>query len=240
MGVSILRLRLFLGWTLLIAVPVSLLGQAQTTPAVTGQTGQTAAAVLHAQGGVWINGYEAQDASAVFVGDLIETKTGFSANLSLDGSTVVLQPDSVAKLQDGELVLDHGGVFVGTSTSFKVRVKCITVVPVHNDLTQYDVTDVNGTVQVAAHKDDVRVELGLNREKATPQPETSYGAVVHEGEQGKYVEVEACGAPPRPAGAASTLNPKWIAAGVAGGGGVLLCILLCGGGGKSPVSPAKP
>ena len=64
-----------------------------------------------------------------------------SATLSLDGSTVLIQPESVAKLQDDLLVLDHGSVSVGTSKSFKVRVNCLTVVPVLNEWTQYEVTD---------------------------------------------------------------------------------------------------
>ena len=133
MRVSILRC--FICWAMLVIVPVSLLGQTEQ-----GQTG-AAAAILHTQGGVWINGYEARDASAVFPGDLVETKPGSSANLSLDGSTVLIQPESVAKLEANLLELDHGSVSVGTSKSFKVRVNCITVVPVLSEWTQYEVNN---------------------------------------------------------------------------------------------------
>jgi len=77
-------LRCFLCWLMLVIVPVSLLGQ--TPP------NQTGAAILHTQGGVWVNGYEATDSSAVFPGDLLETKPGSAANLNLDGSTVLIQP----------------------------------------------------------------------------------------------------------------------------------------------------
>jgi hypothetical protein len=236
-------LRCFLCWTMIVVVPSSLLGQSAPSPATQAPSpaarAQTPLAILHTQGGVWINGYEATDSSAVFAGDLLETKTGFAANMTLEGTTILLQQGSVAKLQEDVLALDHGSVSVGTSKNFKVRVNCITVVPVHSAWTQYDVTDVNGTVEVAARKDDVRVELGLNRQKTPTQPDTSSDATVHEGEQGKYSESKACGAPPRLPGA-SNLNPKWIAAGGAAAGGILLCVLLCGGGGKSPVSPEKP
>jgi hypothetical protein len=187
---------------------------------------------------VSVNGYEATDSSALFAGDLMETKPGFSATLNLEGTTIQLREETVAKLQDDVLLLDHGSVSLGTSKSFKVRVNCITVVPVLNEWTQYEVTDLNGTVQVNALKGDVRVEMGLNREKAPP-PETSNNATVREGEQAKYRESEVCGAVARPPGASSSLSPKWIAVG-AGGGGVLIWVLIHGGGGKTPVSASQP
>jgi len=56
-------LRGFLCWVMLVIVPVSLLGQSAPN--------QTGAAILHTQGGVWVNGYEAKDSSAVFPGDLL-------------------------------------------------------------------------------------------------------------------------------------------------------------------------
>lgn len=97
MSASILRFALC--WAMIVVVPVTLLGQ-------------TPSAIVHTQGGVWVNGYEARDSSAIFAGDLIETKAGFSANLTLDGSTVLIQPETVGKFQGDLLVLDHGGVSV--------------------------------------------------------------------------------------------------------------------------------
>jgi hypothetical protein len=232
MRVSILRG--FLCWAMLVTVPLSLLGQ--TGP------GQTGGAILHTQGGVWVNGYEARDSSAIFPGDLLETKPGASANLSLEGSTVLIQPESVAKLETDLLVLEHGGVFVGTSKSFKVRVNCITVVPVLNEWTQYEVTDLNGSVQVAARKDDVNVEQGAARNKPSAETEASRGSIVHETEQKSFDESEICGAPARPKGAGMSWDPKWIAAGAAGAG-LLICVLLChsgSNGGKPPLSSSAP
>ncbi len=211
-------------------------GQAQTEPSKTG------GAILHAQGGVWINGYEARDSSAVFPGDLLETKPGAAANLSLDGSTVLIQPESVVKLQTNLLQLDHGSLAVGTSKSFKVQVHCITVIPVLNEWTQYEVNNLNGNVQVAARKNDVYVERKRDDKKPSPETEVSHGTTVHEGEQKNFDDSEICGAPPRPVGPTSGLNPKWIAAG-AGGAGLLLCVLLCGGSGggaKTPLSSSAP
>jgi hypothetical protein len=253
-------LRRFLCWVMLVMVPVTLLGQsgqgqpepvqpapgqaapeqpplAQPSPGQ-GEAGQAGAAILHAQGGVWVNGYEARDASAIFPGDLLETKPGSAANLSLDGSTVLMQPESVAKLQTNLLELDHGSVLVGTSKGFKVRVSCITVVPVLNEWTQYEVINVNGNVQVAAHKNDVNVERETDRKKPSPDAETSHGTTVHEGEQKSFDRTELCGAAPLPTTASTGLNPKWIAVGAAGAG-ALVCVLVCRGG-KTPISSSSP
>jgi hypothetical protein len=202
-------------------------------------TGQGEGAILHSQGGVWVNGYEARDSSAVFAGDLLETKPGFSASLTLDGATVLLQAESVAKFQGDHLVLDHGSVSVGTVKRFRVRVNCITVVPVLNEWTQYEVVDVNRTVQVAARKNDVNVDHEAGLRKAAPGTQAQHQASVHETEQKSYNETELCGAPPRVAGGGLSVSPKWIAAG-ATGTGILIWLLLHGGGGKTPISSWQP
>jgi hypothetical protein len=219
--------RIFVCWSMVVMVPVSLLGQ-------------TPAAILHAQGGVWVNGYEANDSSAVFTGDVLETRSGFSATLTLEGSGVLIQPESVTRFQGDWLELDHGRVSVETSKSFQVRVHCIKVVPIANQFTQYEVTNVNGTVQVAAHKSDVNVEIEGAHRKPSVETAGSQGGSVREGEQRNYDESQLCGAPARPTGAGSALSPKWIAIGAAGGAGVLIWILVHGGGGSSPVSPSQP
>jgi hypothetical protein len=197
-------------------------------------------AILHAQGGVWINGAEGRDSSAIFAGDLIETKPGASADLSFEGSTVLLAPESVAKFQGDYLELDHGGVSVGTSRGFRVVVKCLHVVPVLNtQWTQYVVTDLNGTVQVAAHKNDVNVDHEKGRAKPAQEKDSSQRASVHEGHQESYDESEVCGGADKPTGALSGISPKWIAAG-AGGAALLLLLLIHGGGGGTPISASAP
>jgi len=227
MSVSISRF--LICWVMVVILPATLLGQ-------------ESAAILHTQGGVWVNGYEARDSSAIFKGDSLETKQGFSGTLTLDGTSVLMQPETVGKFDGDLFVLDHGSVAVETSRSFKVRVNCITVTPVQNDFTQYEVTDVNGNMRVAARKLDVNVTREL-KEKPTLQSETaSQGGTVHEGEEKSFIVTALCGAPPAPVGPGSSVNPKWIAAG-AGGGGLLLCLLLCighGGGSSPPVSSSKP
>ncbi len=226
---SLSRLRNVLCWALIVVVPDALLGQ-------------TPVAVLHTQGGVWVNGYEARDASSVFDGDLIETKPTFSASLNLEGSEILIQQTSVAKFQKDLLALDHGSVSVGTSTQYKVKVNCMTIVPVHAEWTQYEVSDTSGKVEIAAHKNDVHVEIALAMKKPTAQPgESSHDSVVHEGEQASYQESEACGAPPSPKGPlSSAITSPWVIGGAAGGVVLLLCLtVFCKSKGQ-PVSPDTP
>ena len=229
-------LRICVCFFLLLTVPTALIGQDLPQ--------QSGGAILHADGGVWVNGYEAHDSSAVFPGDLIETKPGFSANLSIEGSTVLLAPETVGKFQGDLFDLDHGIVSVVSSKGFKVRVNCIRVTPVLNDWTEYIVTDLTGTVQVDARKKDVNVEHEQKLGKPSLEKEASGNASVHEGEQKRYESSEICGAPPSPSSPASSLSPKWIAAG-GGAGGLLICLVLhCFGGGgsgtKTPMSTWQP
>lgn len=197
---------------------------------------QAASAILHTDGGVWVNGYEAHDSSAIFPGDLVETKPNASANLVLDGSTVLLAPETVGKFQGDLFELDHGVVSVVTSKSFKLRANCIQVVPALNEWTQYVVSDLSGSVQVSAKKLDVNVERTSGRGKPTVESEASQHESVHEGEQKTFEESQVCGTPPQPTAPGSGISPKWIAAG-GGGAGLLICLVLhCFG--NSPTKPA--
>jgi hypothetical protein len=230
-------LRTYACLLLLLTVPGALLGQ--------GLPEHAGGAILHSDGGVWVNGYEAHDSTAVFAGDLVETKPGFSAHLSLDGSTILLAPETVGKFQNDFFELDHGVVSVVTSKTFKVHVNCIRVIPVANEWTEYIVSDLSGTAQVNARKKDLNVEHEQKLGKPAAGNEASEHASVHEGEEKDYEETEICGAPPSPTSPTSGISPKWIAAGAAGGGGLLLCLVIhCfggGGGSKNPeISPSSP
>ena len=232
LGMRVSIVRWCLCWAISAILPLSSMGQALPE--------KPGGAILHTQGGVWVNGYEAHDSSAVFPGDVIETKPDSSANLSLDGSTVLIAPESVSKFQADLLELDHGGVSVVTSKSFKVRVNCILVVPVLNEWTQYVVTDVNRTVQVAARKLDVNVKHEGGRGKEAPESQPSQQqASVHEGEQNSYDESEVCGPAASPTSQWGGISPKWIAAGAAGAG-ILIWLLIHGGNPKTPASPSQP
>jgi hypothetical protein len=226
---SVSALRRFLCWVLVVLCPLSL------TAADTGS------AVLHSDGGVWVNGSEIAGSSVVFPGDVIETKPGFVANLDAEGSSVLIQPESVVKFQSTFLSLEHGSVSVGTSTSMSVHVNCIKVEPVTGDRTQYDVADVNGTVHVVVHKNDVNITQGGTLRKAAPDSNLSQSATMHEGQQATRDESTACGAAAPPQSPGSPVNTKLLEIGGGVGAGVLvLCLLLCRGTSQTKVSPDGP
>jgi ferric-dicitrate binding protein FerR (iron transport regulator) len=188
-----------------------------------------------------VNDYEAHDSTSIFTGDLIETKPGFAATLTLEGTEVQIQPQSVLKFQGDFVELDHGDVAVSTSKSFRVKVNCLTVIPALGEWTQYEVIDVTGTVQVAAHKLDVNVRHEGGIAKPAPEAAAGQNASVKEGQQASYQESEICGAPKEPTTAGNSgVNPKWIEIGGAVGTGVLLCLIVFCHGSKSPVSPDSP
>ena len=185
LAMNVSALRNSVCWMMVVLCPLSLLAA------------DTGAAVVHSKGGVWVNGAEAADSTAVFSGDLLETKPGSVAHLDAEGSSVLIQPQSVVKFQGNYLTLEHGSVSVGTSTSMSVHVNCIKVEPVSKDRTQYDVTDFSGAVQVAAHKYDVNITQSGVLGK-TPENSSSQSTVVHEGQQATRDEVAVCGEAPRP------------------------------------------
>jgi hypothetical protein len=224
---SVSALRNFLCWVMVVLCPLSL------------AAADTGSAVLHSQGGVWVNGFEIAGSTAIFPGDLLETKPGFVANLDAEGSSVLIQPESIVKFEGTSLGLEHGSLSVGTSTAMSVHVNCIKVEPVSNERTQYDVTDLNSTVQVAALKNDVNITQGGTLRKTSQATGPSQSATVREGQKASRDESTACGTAPRPGGAAHELNTKWLEIGGATGTGVLvLCLLLCKG--SKPISPSQP
>src|SRR5271154_5097921 len=105
--------RNLLCWMVAVLLPLSL------------TAGDTGTALLHTKGGVWVNGNEAKDATAILPGDLLETRSGFVATLDAQGSSVLIQAESLVRFEGTFLTLEHGSVSVGTSTSLRVHVKCI-------------------------------------------------------------------------------------------------------------------
>jgi hypothetical protein len=223
-------LRKFVACSLLVVWPLAL--SAQDKPS----------AILHSEGSVWVNGAEVVGTSPIFPGDLIETRPKSVANLDTEGSSVLVQPESILKFQGTFLDLDHGGVSVGTSTGMSVQVKCLKVDPVSNERTQYDVVDRSGVVHVSAHKQDVTITRSSLASKTAQASKLPESATVHEGEEAQREESTACGGPTSPENAGTGLNTKWLEVGGAIGGVAILCILLCRGSSPSspPVSPWQP
>jgi hypothetical protein len=212
---------------MVVVMPASLMAQS------------SGGAMLHSDGGVWLNGNPAPNSSAIFPHDLVQTQTGHQAKIDADGSTATVQPDTIVQFEGDELVLDHGSVQVNTSRGMTVRVNCMTVIPVTQEWTRYDVIDVDGKMRVVAYQNDVNIHYQGTVARRS-KPGTSLDATVHQGEQA--TREERCGVAARPAevinAKGAILNSTW--AKLAGGGALVsLCFfLLCRG--DDPISPAKP
>jgi len=229
LGMSLSFLRNLILWLIVVLCPLWL------------AAADTGSAVLHSEGGVWVNGLEVMGSTPIFPGDSLETKPGFVANLDAEGSSVLIQPETIVTFHGTFLELEHGSLSVGTSTAMSVHAKCIKVEPISNQRTQYDVADVSGTVRVAARKSDVNITQGSAEQKAGPQQSnSSQSATVREGQQATRDEAEACGAADRPREPASYPDKKWLVVGGVAVTGIVLCLLLCHGPGSTNVSPSQP
>jgi hypothetical protein len=194
--------------------------------------------LLYSDGGTWLNGSLAPAVTAVFPDSLVQTQLGHGARINMEGSNILISPETVMQFQGNELALDHGSLQLDTTQEMKVLIGCITVTPITSDRTQYDVTDLDGRVQVVASKNDVKIHLhgSLSRTKQG----ASSDLIVREGE--KVTRQERCGAPARPTegseGDGPALNSRlfWITGVVAVG--AFTCVGLCHT--DDPVSPSKP
>jgi len=226
-GLRLLEWRKLVCGVMIVVAPASLIAQG------------TGAALLHSDGGTWLNGDPAPASIAIFPDAFIQTQKGYTAKIDADGSTVLVQPETVVQFEGDELVLDHGGLQLDTAREMKVRVNCITVIPLTADRTQYDVTDVDGKVKVVAYKNDVKIHYGGAVTRRSKEGASS-DVIVREGEQAS--RDERCGALIKTAGAidahGAILNSPWAIGAAVVGVGVLTCLGLCHG--DDPVSPSKP
>jgi hypothetical protein len=212
---------------MIVIVPASLMAQ------------DSGRAMLHSEGGVWLNGNPAPNSSAIFLHDAIQTQKENRAKIDTDGSTVTVQPDTIVQFEGDELVLDHGSLQVNTSRGLRVRVSCLTVIPLTPEWTRYDVTDVDGKMTVAAYENDVNIHYQAAVARRSKQALSS-DVTVHQGEQ--VTRDERCGAAAKPAevinAKGAILNSVWAKAAGLGAIGILTCWALCRD--DDPISPSKP
>ena len=201
------------------------------------------AAMISATGKVTVNGNLVTGSMAIFPGSVVETSLSSVANLTVSGSTVMLQPESLVRFDGNEVYLDHGGMTVGTSTTLRAHVKCVTATPATNQWTQYDVVNVGQTVQVVDRKGAVNISTGdpfdLVKASATSATtgQSQPVASLAEGQQYNRHESEGCpnnDRKKRPLG-----MPPYAPYIIAGGGlgGVIILLLHPS---RKPISDRDP
>jgi ferric-dicitrate binding protein FerR (iron transport regulator) len=127
-------------------------------PAQVMLAGETASAMLYTSGAAWLNGSEVPKSAAVFSGDMLQTRPDATASIQANGSSVMVLADSLVKFEGPSVELEHGSVRVTTARGMAARAGDVTVKPAANTWTEFQVTDVDGRVQIAANKGDVTVQ----------------------------------------------------------------------------------
>src|SRR6266481_1528396 len=143
MGMS--AFRRMVSCVLLLIVPASLFAA------------DSGAAMLYADGAAWLNGSHVPKSSAIFAGDLVQTRSDSAANIHAPGSSITVLGDSLVQFEGTSLKVEHGGVSVSTSKGVATTAGDVRVAPASNAWTEFNVTDIDGTVRIAARKGDLMV-----------------------------------------------------------------------------------
>jgi len=143
MGMSVFRS--MVSCSLLLIVPSCMLAA------------DSGAAMLYANGATWLNGSHVPNSSAIFAGDLVQTRADGAANIHAPGSSITVLGDSLVQFEGVSLKVEHGGVTVSTSKGVATTAGDVRVAPASNAWTEFNVTDVDGTVRIAARKGDLTV-----------------------------------------------------------------------------------
>lgn len=197
--------------------------------------GETASAMLYTNGAAWLNGSEVPKSAAVFSGDMLQTRPDSTASIQSNGSSVMVLADSLVKFEGLAVELEHGAVRVTTSRGLAARAGDVTVKPAANMWTEFQVTDVDGRVQIAANKGDLTVQDDKGTTTVTQGQETTRDDTADQ-EKKKKRRRKGSGAAPA-AGGGIMSSPPVVYGGLAAIGGATIWILTRS---EPPVSPACP
>jgi len=217
---SVSTLRRFVCWGMLAITPTSLMA-----------ADEAAAAIVYCKGTVWLNGNPLPDSSGILSGDMVQTTKDSVATISATGSSVIVQPESVVKFASSTLSLEQGSISVGTSNALVTSAGMATITPASSTWTEYEVTDVNGVVDVLARKGNLSVNCG----KETTAISDGMEAIGDT--SGKCRRRRRSGAYP-PADGDILNSPYLKYVGAAAGGGTLIWLLWPHP--KQPVSASQP
>jgi hypothetical protein len=192
----------------------------------------SSAAMLYANGLAWLNGASVPKSSAVFTGDLIQTRTDSVASIKATGSNIMVHSDSLVQFEGSSLKLEHGAMTVATSKSVAAEIGDVTVKPASGQWTEFRVKDVDGTIQIAANKGDLIVTDASGQSTTVSQGQET---TREDSETGKRRRRRSGGAVPGAQG--SVLNSPY-AIGIGAGiiGGVTAWVLWQG---DDPASPSQ-
>jgi hypothetical protein len=213
--------RAVLSWLLIFLLPASTFAA------------DSSAAMLYTNGTAWINGGNVPKSSAIFSGDLVQTKMDSVASIKSPGNSVLVLSDSLVQFQGSAVKLEHGSVNVGTSKSMATHVGELKVEPASaSSWTEFEVRDTDGAVRIIARKGDLRLIDANGASTLAEGQETTRD----ENREKSKRKRERGGAIPAAGG--GLLDSPWaIGAGAAAVGGLTAWVLLRN---DDPASPSKP
>lgn len=200
------------------------------------------AAMLYTNGAAWVNGaHVPKTSSAIFSGDLLQTRADSVANINQSGSSITVLSDSMVEYQGTAVQLEHGGVTVSTSKQVAAVAGDVKVKPASALWTEFNVVDTDGTVRIAARKGDLTITDGketftLAQGQETTRDENAQTSDDSNNEPHKKRKKQAGGAVPG-AGGGILNSPYAVAAGGAAVIGITTWVLLKN---DEPASPSKP
>ena len=203
-------------------------------PAQVMLAGETASAMLYTNGAAWLNGSAVPKSAAVFAGDMLQTQPNSTARIQSNGSSVMVLADSLVKFEGPAVELEHGAVRVTTSRGLAARAGDVTVKPASNAWTEFQVTDVDGRMQIAANKGDLMVQDDKGTTTVTQGQQTTRDDTTDT--EKKKKRRRGAGAAPA-AGGGIMSSPYAIYGGLAAAGAVGVWVWLQT---EPPVSPACP
>jgi len=209
---------------LLLAFPGSLLAA------------DTGAAMVYTHGAAWLNGAHVPTSSAIFSGDMLQTRSDSAANINAPGSSITVLGDSLVQFEGASLKVEHGGVSVSTSKGVATTAGDVRVAPVSNTWTEFNVTDVDGTVRIAARRGDLTITDDDGTSTLAQGQETTRDEQSDKSESKKKNKKRGAGAAPA-AGGGVLNSPLAIGIGGAAIGGIAIWVLTKS---DNPVSPDKP
>ncbi len=197
------------------------------------------AAMLYTNGAAWVNGaHVPRSSSTIFSGDLLQTHRDSVANINEPGSSITVLADSLVQFEGLSVDIQHGGVTVSTSKAIAATAGDVKVTPASSAWTEFNVTDVDGTVRIHASKGDLMVSDGkdvvtLAQGQDTTRDETNPTA---ENGKKKKNKKQQTGAAPA-AGGGIMNSPLVVGIGGAAVIGLTTWVLVKN---DNPASPTKP
>lgn len=193
----------------------------------------TASAMLYANGQTWLNGGEVPKSTAVFAGDMVQTRSDATANINASGSNVMVLADSLVKYEGPAVEIEHGAVRIVTSRGLSTKAGDLVVKPAGDSWTEFQVADVDGRVLIAANRGSVTIQDDQGSTTTLQQGQQTTRDDTTNPEKKKKKRRRAGGAAPA-AAVGLMSSPLAIYTGAAVVGGITTWVLLQH---DDPVSP---